>query len=326
MATIRLRSLLLTILISSLLTGISLAASSKRGGGDEGGSLETLKQYVSELKKNPENMELREKIIKYAQSMKQKPPVPEEYERQMARGSAYLKLADEKEGYTKSVDTFKSAITIAPWVADGYVELADAQDKAGQYAEAIQSLNFALLADPNGKNNRELRNRVYELEVFAEDAKQKLMASPVVPPPPPPAPPTVAKPAPAPKKAAAEKPVKKTNPKVFVGNWFYKDIAPRGGQEITTQAFTISMNDKGELAASAPRRSSGAVGTISLFEVDGDSIHIQVTWKLASIPSYWKTEDYDVDLSKDETKLSGPYRIKSSGSREFSEDKTLFKQ
>ena len=327
MATKTLRSLLLTVLISSLLAGVSLAASAKKGGGDEGGSLETLKQYVADLKKSPESMELREKVIKYAQSMKQKPPVPEEFERQMARGGAYLKKAADKEGYLKAIDTFNAAIALAPWVAEGYVDLAAAQEKAGLFAEAIQSLNFALLADPNSKNNRELRNRVYELEVFAEEAKQKLKDSPAVPPPPPPTPPTVAKAAPAPKKpAAADKPEKRTNPKVFAGNWFYKDIAPRGGQEITTQAFTINMNDKGELVASAPRRSSGATGTISVFEISGDSIHIQVTWKLASIPSYWKTEDYEIELSKDETKLAGSYKVKSSGSREFSEEKTLFKQ
>jgi tetratricopeptide (TPR) repeat protein len=317
------KALVILLVLGCLLASIPAVAASKKV--DEGGSLETLKQYVADLKKSPDSLELREKVIKYAQSLKQKPPVPEEFERQMARGGAYLKKASDKEGFIKAMDTFNAAIAIAPWVADGYVDLAAAQEKAGLYAEAIQNLNFALLADPNGKNNREIRNRVYELEVFAEDAKQKLKESPVVPPPPPPPPPTVAKPAPK-KPAPVEKPEKKTNPKVFAGNWYYKDIAPRGGQEITTQAFTIGLNDKGELVASAPRRTSGATGSISVFEVAGDSIHIQVTWKLASIPSYWKTEDYDVELSKDETKLSGSYRVKSSGSREFSEEKVLFKQ
>jgi tetratricopeptide (TPR) repeat protein len=326
MAMKMLRSLVLMFLASSLLAGAALAASAKKGGGDEGGSPETLKQYVAELKKNPDSMELREKVIKYAQSMKPKPPVPEEFERQMARGGAYLKRASDKEGYLTSIDTFNAAIALAPWVAEGYADLATAQEKAGLFAEAIQSLNFALLADPNAKNNREIRNRVYELEVFAEDAKQKLKDSPTVPPPAPAAPPTVAKAAPALKKQAAEKPEKRMNPKVFVGGWYYKDVAPRGGQEITAHAFTISMNDKGELVATAPRRSSGATGTVSVFEVSGDGIHMQVTWKLASIPSYWKTEDYDLALSKDETKLSGPYKVTSSGSREFSEEKVLFKQ
>ena len=57
-----------------------------------------------------------------------------------------------------------------------------------------------------------------------------------------------------------------------------------------------------------------------------DTIHIQVTWKLATIPSYWKTEDYEMTLSGDETKLRGSYRIKSSGKGEYAEDKLLFKQ
>jgi tetratricopeptide (TPR) repeat protein len=318
-------ALFLILALVFLIGGLPADAAPKKG--DDGGSYETLKQYVADLKKSPDSLELREKVIKYAQGLKQKPPVPEEFERQMSRGGAYLKLAEDKEGHTKAIDTFKSAISLAPWIPDGYVALAEAQEKAGFYAEAIQSLNFALLADPNGKDNRELRNRVYELEVYAEDAKQKLKESPVVPPPPPPPPPTVAKPAPAPKKPVpAEKPEKKINPKVFVGNWYYKDVAPRGGKEITTQAFTIDLNEKGELVASAPRRSSGATGTVTLFEVDKENIHIQVTWKLASIPSYWKTEDYDVELSKDETKLAGLYQVKSSGSREISEEKVLFKQ
>ncbi len=311
----------IVLLALAVLTVASPLLAAEKGAG----SPETLKQLVADLKKSPDSIELREKVIKHAQGMKQKPPVPEEYERQMARGSAFFKKASDKAGFQRAADEYKAAVAAAPWISEGYEHLAEAQEKAELYAEAIQNLNFALIADPNAKNSRELRNRVYELEVFAEEANQKLKASPAVPPPAPPAPPLVAKPAPpAPKKQAA--PEKKINPKVFVGNWFYKDTAPRGGDDITTQAFAINMNSAGELTAAAPRRSTGAIGAVTVFEVDGDSIHIQVTWKLATIPSYWKTEDYEVSLTNDETKLAGRYRIKSSGAREFAEEKTLFKQ
>jgi hypothetical protein len=111
-----------------------------------------------------------------------------------------------------------------------------------------------------------------------------------------------------------------------VGNWFYKDTAPRGGEQLTTQAFTISMGTDGRLIASAPRRTTGAVGTVTVFELDNDSIRIRITWKLATIPSYWKTEDYDLTLSDNDSKLKGAYRIKSSGKGEFAEDKLFFKQ
>jgi len=290
---------------------------------EKAGSLETLKQYVADLKKNPENADLREKTIKYAQTLKQKPPVPEEYERHFSRGSTYLKKATDSDGYAKAMEELRVAIALAPWSAEAYENLAAAQEKAGLFAEAIQNLNFTLLADPGAKNAREIKNHTYELEVYAEDAKQALKASPNVAPLAPP-PPTTVKVAPIAKKQVA--PEKKTNPKVFVGSWYYKDTAPRGGDQITAQAFAINMGSDGKLIASAPRRSTGAVGTVTVFELDDDSIHIQVTWKLATIPSYWKTEDYELTLLDNESKLKGTYRIKSSGKGEFAEDKVFFKQ
>lgn len=309
------------LLVASLISASPALPAAERGGG----SLDTLKQYVADLKKTPENVDLREKVIKYALSLKQKPPVPEDYERQMVRGNAFLKIADNEEGYKKAADEYQLAMLAAPWMAEGYLSLSTAQEKAGLYAEAVQSLNFALLADPNAKNARELRNHVYELEVYAEDAKQALKTSPNVPviPPPPPTPVKIAPPAAKKQQAAPEK---KTNPKAFVGAWFYKDMAPRGGEEVTTQSFTISMGSDGRLVAQAPRRSTGAIGTVTKFELDNDSIHIQVTWKLATIPSYWKTEDYELTLTSDESKLKGSYRIKSSGKGEFAEEKIFFKQ
>lgn len=284
-------------------------------------SLDALKQYVSDLKKNPEDMALREKLIKHAQDMRKAPPVPEEYERLMSRGNAFLKLATDVDGFNKAIAEFKNSIALAPWKADAYVNLADAQEKAGLFAEAIVNLKFAILAEPSAKDERNLRNKIYELEVFAEDAKQALKASPSVPAPAPPAPPTVAKQT-APKAPAAS--AKKTDPKVFVGSWYYKDTGPRGG-DLTTHAFTIIMSDKGELAAQAPRRTTGAIGQVTLFEVSNDGVHVQITWRLANVPSYSKVEDYDVTLTSNDTKLAGPYKMKSSG-RDFAQDVVLFKQ
>jgi tetratricopeptide (TPR) repeat protein len=305
-----------------LLITMLVAASAAVFAAEKGGSLETLRQYVADLKKNPENAALREKTIKYAQTFKQKPPVPEDYERHLSRGTTYLKLATDSDGYVKAMEELRAAVAVAPWLAEGYENLAQAQEKAGLFAEAIQSLNFTLLADPSTKNARDIKNHTYELEVYAEDAKQALKTSPNVALPPP-APPTPVKIAPIAKKQTA--PEKKTNPKVFVGTWFYKDTAPRG-EQISTQAFTINMGADGKLIASAPRRSTGAVGTVSVFELDDDTIRIQITWKLATIPSYWKTEDYELTLTDNDSKLKGSYRIKSSGKGEFAEDKVFFKQ
>jgi tetratricopeptide (TPR) repeat protein len=311
------KALSAAVLLAVLFCIAPVSEAARRGG--DAATMDEIKKDVADLKKNPEDMKLREQIIKLAQELKKSPPVPEEYERQLSRGNAFLKLASDVDGFNKAITEFKNAIAIAPWKADAYINLADAQEKAGLFAEAIVNLKFAILAEPNAKDERDLRNKIYELEVFAEDAKQALKSSPNVPPPPPPAPPTVAKPAP-PKKPAA----KKTDPKVFVGNWYFRDTGPRGG-DLTTHAFTIIMNDKGELAAQAPRRTTGAIGKVSLFEVSNDGLHVQITWKLTNVPSYSKTEDYDVTLSGNNEKLAGPYKVKSSG-RDFAQDVVLFKQ
>jgi len=313
------KTLTASVVLVLLFCTAPASAASRRGGGGDAAALDTLKKHVADLKKTPEDMKLREKIISLAQDIKKGPPVPEEYERLMSRGNAFLKLASDVDGFNKAISEFKEAIALAPWKADAYVNLADAQEKAGLFAEAIVNLKFAILAEPNAKDERDLRNKIYELEVFAEDAKQALKSSPNVPPPPPPAPPTVAKAAP-PKQPTA----KKTDPKVFVGNWYYKDTGPRGG-DLTTHAFTIIMNDKGELAAQAPRRTTGALGKVAVFEVSNDGLHVQISWKLTNVPSYSKTEDYDVTLSKNNEQLTGPYKVKSSG-RDFSQDVVLFKQ
>ena len=153
-------------------------------------------------KRAPRTPNFGRRTIKYAQTFKQKPPVPEEYERHLSRGTAYLKKATDSDGYMKAMEELRVAVALAPWIADGYEDLAAAQEKAGLFAEAIQSLNFTLLADPNAKNAREIKNHTYELEVYAEDAKQALKASPNVALAPPP-PPTPVKVAPVAKKPVA---------------------------------------------------------------------------------------------------------------------------
>lgn len=292
---------------------------------EKAGANDTLKQYVAELRQNPASTELRDKIIKYVQAMKQKPPAPEEYERATVRGNAFLRKAADPADFKRVAEEFAAAVASAPWIADGYVNLAIAQEKTGQFADAVQSLNFALIADPNAKNSRDIRNKIYELEVYAEEAKQAIKPGPALP--------TLAPVPVTPVKKAApdaakktESPEKKVKPETLMGNWYYKDVSPRGPEEVVTHAFSISQNQAGELVAAPPRRGV-TIGTVSAFELAGASVKIEVSWKSSNIPGYWKKELYTMTLSDDEKKMTGTYRQQSSGARgEFSEEKTLFKQ
>ncbi len=218
-----------------LLISSSLAAPSKKSPASQ----DTLKQYTDELKKNPGDNALRERIIKFALSIKPAPSTPEEAERRVVRGAAFFQKATDASGYKKARAEFEAATNSAPWLAVAYYNLGVAQEKAGLYAEALQSLKFYLMAAPDAKNARDVKNKIYALEVDVEDLQAGKNA---------PAPtPTAAPAAPGKSLDVAGKPTlaiepveknlnilklpaeKKAKIPNFTGTWFFKDVL-RGEQ------------------------------------------------------------------------------------------------
>ena len=80
---------------------------------------EVLKQYISDLRKNPNDYALREKIIKHVQGMGQKPAIPEETRRFMARGIAAVKGGKNDSDFKDAVKEFEKASLVAPWLVFG---------------------------------------------------------------------------------------------------------------------------------------------------------------------------------------------------------------
>lgn len=140
---------------------------------------ETLKQYISDLQKNPNDYALREKIIRLVQTMKPAPAVPEEAERYMARGGAAVKAAKNEKDFQDAALEFEKASLAAPWLAAAYYNLGITQDKAGKYREAIQSLKLYLLAAPEASDAKAVKTLVYEIEYRQEKAaKEREESSP----------------------------------------------------------------------------------------------------------------------------------------------------
>ena len=160
--------LTMAMLVSLITPGF---AAPKKSGASTGASQETLKQQVDELKKSPGDHALREKIIKMAAGMKPAPAVPEDAERSVVRGTAFFQKATDANGYKKAIAEFESATNSAPWLALAYYNLGVAQEKAGLYKEALQSLKYYLMAAPDAKNARDVKNKIYALEVDAEDVQ-----------------------------------------------------------------------------------------------------------------------------------------------------------
>jgi len=134
---------------------------------------ETLTQYIADLQQNPDDTALREKIIKLALTLDPAPTVPEEAKRFMARGIAAIKSAHESGDFADAVAEFQKAALAAPWLANVYNNLGIAQDKAGQYAEAISSLRLYLLAAPAAEDTDAVKSLIYEIEYREEKAAQQ---------------------------------------------------------------------------------------------------------------------------------------------------------
>jgi len=322
--------LVITMLLFST-TPVLAAHSGKKASGV---SQETLTQYIDTLKKNPHDNALREKIIKLVLTMKPAPTVPENAERNMARGTAFAQRAADMTGYKKAIAEFEAAANSAPWLALAYYNLGVVQEQADLYAETIQSLKFYLMAAPDAKNAREVKNKIYALEADAEDLK----ASKNTPAPPP----VMPEPVPGKNLAVAGKPSltidpekelniikmppseKKSRIPSFIGNWYFKDSLR--GEELTIQAFEISKNANGDIVATSPKRGADYVPTVRSFEINDKTMKIDIHWRMKSVVGYWKIESYTLTLSDDGTKLTGPYSQKSVGGRNIEFDRTLFRQ
>ncbi len=329
------RPLLIAAIVLALVTP-GFAAPAKKSGA----SPDTLKQYTDELKKNPNDNALREKIIKMALGMKPAPALPEEAERSVVRGAAFFQKASDDIGYKKAIMEFEAATNAAPWLAVAYYNLGVAQEKAGLYAEAIQSLKFYLMAAPDAKNARDVRNKIYALEVDVEDLRASKHAPAVAPEPAPSAASAPAAPGKsldiASKPSLAIEPVeknlnilklpaeKKAKMPNFAGTWFFKDVLR--GEELTIEAFEISKNGSGDLIVTPPKRAADSYASVTQFEINDRKLKLQMKWKMKSVVGYWKTETYDLTLSEDGKKLSGSHNQKSVGGRNIDMDRILFRQ
>lgn len=318
-----LSAFLMFMLLSLVVPGFAAQKKSSAG-------LNELKQDVNELKKNPGDKELREKIIRTAAGMKPLPAMPEDVERNMARGTSFARKALDSAGYQKAIVEFQAASNGAPWLALAYYNLGVVQEKAGLFNEAIESLKFYLLAAPNAKNARDVKNKIYALEADAEAVQAGLNA---------PAPESA--PASGGKLAASgpaleiepEKELKiikmpldkKAKALNFAGSWYFKESIR--GEEITIHAFEISKNANGDLSLTPPKRAvTDSVATINVFEITDKTLKLQMKWKMKSVVGYWKTETYVLSLSDDGSKLAGSHNQQSVGGRNIDMDRTLFRQ
>jgi tetratricopeptide (TPR) repeat protein len=135
---------------------------------------EQLNQMVEQLKKNPADNALREKIIKLAQEIKPAPAIPEEAERFEGRAQFAFTNAKSPADYLDAAKEYEKAIVVAPWVAGYYSDLCTIYGKAEKYAEAKKNCEFFLASSLSGQDTSDVRKRIAGLEFAIEKgSKQK---------------------------------------------------------------------------------------------------------------------------------------------------------
>ena len=302
-------------------------------------SLQDLQRQSEELKKKPADRELREKIIQLALSMKHAPSIPEDAERSFVRGTTFLQKARDTAGYKKAIAEFSASLDEAPWFALAYYNLGVAQEKAGLYSAAIENLNYYLMAAPDAKNTRDVKNKIYALEADVEILQQREKT-------PSPAPAPVPVPS---AQITADKPLdiagkqmlpiepaetslnilklpaeKKAKLPSFTGAWYFKDVLR--GEQLVIEAFEISKDANGDLVVTPPKRAADSYASVTRFEINDRNLKLQLRWKMRTVAGYWKAETFELALSADGKTLSGLHNQKSVGGRDISMDRVLFRQ
>ena len=132
---------------------------------------QVLSQYISDLKKSPNDFVLREKIVSHVQSMKPAPEVPEEARRHFIEGNTLIKAAKDQRGYGLARDAYQRCLLIAPWWAEAYYNSAVVLDLANQFDEAVNALKLYIASNPGEGESRKAQDKIYEIE-----ARKKLAA------------------------------------------------------------------------------------------------------------------------------------------------------
>ncbi|MBI2358410.1 MAG: tetratricopeptide repeat protein, partial [Deltaproteobacteria bacterium] len=110
------------------------------------------------------------------QKLSPPPSIPEEATRFSVRGEVAIKEAKSTADFGEAAKEFSKAVRVAPWWADGYINLAVAQEKAGQLSEAIRSLKLYLLASPASPDTDKVKRQIYALEYRQERAGKDAVA------------------------------------------------------------------------------------------------------------------------------------------------------
>ncbi len=138
----------------------------------------SLKQLIAQLPNDPDNeIAIREKIIRLVLAMPRKPELPAGVDEAMGKAKFIMSNGKSTEDFAKAAEAYREASLLAPWEADIYYNLGFMREKAGEYQRALINYSLYLMARPNAKDKKQIREKIGAME-YAAHITFKEMESP----------------------------------------------------------------------------------------------------------------------------------------------------
>lgn len=134
---------------------------------------EKLAVYLSTLEEHPKDGILREKVIAFAGTLPELPPIPEAARQLFVLASGQIKQAKTPEALDQPIVLLRKATDLAPWWANAYYNLSRALEMSGQYDDAIQQLKYYLELKPAEADARETQTHIVVIQTEKEAAAHK---------------------------------------------------------------------------------------------------------------------------------------------------------
>jgi tetratricopeptide (TPR) repeat protein len=123
-----------------------------------------LQPLLEQLAQNPDDAALRTRIIGLVLGMPHPPKVSEQFNEQIGAAGYAFKHATSQADFQASIDAFKKASLLAPWIADVYYNIALADEKVQNFDDAITNLHWYLIAKPNAADTDRVQQKIGALQ------------------------------------------------------------------------------------------------------------------------------------------------------------------
>jgi tetratricopeptide (TPR) repeat protein len=120
----------------------------------------------------PSLNDLWNRTIDNALKLSPPPLIPAEARKQAIFAQTAVKNAKQPSDFEAARKEYHSALILAPWWADVWVNLSAVDEELGRYTNAANDLRFYLRAAPNAPDRGAVETKIYELQYKAEQYRK----------------------------------------------------------------------------------------------------------------------------------------------------------